>query len=46
MMFGKKECLDWLPQEKTKKLDARDVSIHMLSESLCQVRYIVDIDGD
>lgn len=45
-MFGKKECLEWLPQERAKKLTARDISVHMFSENLWQVRYIAEIGGD
>jgi hypothetical protein len=42
-MFGKKECLESLPNEKTKKLEARDVTVYLLSESIAQVRYIATI---
>ncbi len=33
-MFGKKECLEWLPEEQEKKLEAKDISIHMLTENI------------
>ena len=42
-MFGKKECLEWLPEEKEKKLDAKNISVHMLSEDIWQIRYIAQI---
>ena len=42
-MFGKEECLEWLPQEKTKQLHAMSVSVHVLSHNIMQVRYIAEI---
>lgn len=33
-MFGKKECLEWLPAEKDKKITAKDISVHILSPNI------------
>jgi hypothetical protein len=33
-MFGKKECLEWLPAEKDKKITAKDISVHMLTPEI------------
>lgn len=30
-MFGKKECLEWLPNEETKAFTARDMTVALLS---------------
>lgn len=46
MMFGKKECLEWLPLEKEKKLVARDVRASLLASDIVKVNYFCDIWGD
>ncbi len=39
--FDKKECLESLPKEsEEKKLEATEIKIYMLSETLAQVRYV------
>lgn len=33
-MFGKRECLERLPTEKEKKLVAKNMSAHLISENI------------
>lgn len=45
-LFGKKECLSSLPSEDTKKtLEYSDMTVHMLSENLGQVRFLCTIQN-
>ena len=39
--FGKKECLLELPQEsQDKKIEVDEMKVHLLTDSLAQVRYL------
>ena len=44
--FGKREVLDALPKESDKKkFETQDMTIHVLSENIVQVRYICKIEN-
>lgn len=38
-IFGKKECLEWLPLEKDKKISVRDMAVSILSHDTAKVNY-------
>ena len=43
-MFGKKECLESLPEEdRAKTFEATDLVVYVLAENLAQIRYFCKI---